>query len=170
MKRIGVMVFLSLLAHAVAAPEDAVLQPGESVTIVNKVGTLEVRAEANLKRVFTWNGESRWVVMWERTKPWYGSKSIYYPGPGQHWRENKGVTRGVIEEGKREFADAVEFKKWLHHEYQAFLDFQYLGPGRIGGWCITLARRQLHSVIWEIRIDGELLSEKDFNLARVEDL
>jgi hypothetical protein len=161
MKHIAlIMIFLTF--RVLASPEDAVLRDGESVTIKNGTGELLVQANKDFKRSFTWNGKTRSVTMLERSEEWLGSKSLYFPGPGEHWAENNGVTRGVIEEGKRDFKDASEFKKWMRNKYQRYLDFRYLGNGRIGGWAIIKDRKQMECVIWEVRLAGVPLSEGKF--------
>ena len=147
------------------AQEDAVLKESDSVTIENGSGKLTVAAGRDLVRNFTWNGQTRSVTMLKRTQPWMGSKSIYFPGPGEHWADNDGVTRGVIEEGRREFESLAAFEKWLKHEYQSYLDMKFVGKGRIGGWAIVKERKQLDCVIWEVKVGGKLLNESDFSAA-----
>lgn len=137
---------------------DTVMIAEETLEIRNKTGSLTVSAGNELLRIYSWEGASRSLTMLPRHKQWFGSKGIYYPGPGEHWEDHNGVSRAVVEEGVLSFDDISEFKKWLKHEYQSYLDYVFLDDGRIGGWYIVRERKQLDCSVWKVNIAGESLS------------
>src|SRR5688572_5319351 len=97
-----------LIALAQYSPADAgqnrrknetVMTPGMRITATTAAGTLSITAVDELTRCYTWEGATRCVEMWPRTERWYGSLGLYHPGPGAHWKEHRGITRCVVEEG-----------------------------------------------------------------------
>lgn len=42
----------------------------------------------------------------------------YYPGPGEHWAEHNGITRGVLREGQQHFETIDEALAWIHLPWQ----------------------------------------------------
>jgi hypothetical protein len=92
---------------------EVVMSPGMKITATTNVGTITVTAGKGLKRSYTWEGAMRSVEMWPREERWYGSLGLYFPGPGDHWQNHKGITRGVVEEGQQRFETTDEARKWL---------------------------------------------------------
>ena len=129
------------------------LLPGQTVTATTPAGTIQVRADDWLKRSYTWEGATRSVIMWPRAERWYGSLGIYYPGPGRHWAEHNGITRGVVEEGQQHFdsveaaVDWIRKRQWMPHAYR--------NDGLVVGWTKIPAREQLNVDVWQIMINGK---------------
>jgi hypothetical protein len=131
----------------------AVLEVGDTFEFRNKNGSMHIAADSELERTFTWDGASRSVVMERRKEPWKGALGLYWPGPGDHWEEHNGVTRGVIQEQIRDFEDEAGFREWLT-DYQHWYDAKYTPDGIVAGWSINLGRSQLNVELWRITIGG----------------
>jgi hypothetical protein len=142
-----------------ASAQDSVLKNGDVIEFANKFGAIKIKAKDENIREYTWNGETRSVIMMERHKEWMGSRGLYFPGPGEHWKNNNGVTRGVLEEGIRKYKSEKEFKQWIRHRYQSYLNYKYINNGIIGGWAIIIDRKQMNCCIWRIYIDNKLLTK-----------
>jgi len=97
----------------VPAKNEIVMTKGMKITATTKTGTITISDAGGLRRCYTWEGATRCVVMNPREERWYGSLGIYYPGPGEHWEEHHGITRGVLEEGQRHFKTQGEAMKWI---------------------------------------------------------
>ncbi|MCA8945585.1 MAG: hypothetical protein KDB29_05120 [Planctomycetes bacterium] len=138
--------------------ENAVLAKGDVFEIRNEHGTLGITANSNRKRTFTWDGASRSVFMKSRKTPWYGGMGLYWPGPGDHWEDHKGVTRAVITEEQRDFVDEAEFRAWLADQ-EEWYDAKYTLDGIIAGWSINNERNQLNVEVWRITVGGERPTE-----------
>ena len=105
---------------------ELVLQPGMSISAGTPAGTITVAADDALKRTYTWEGASRTAELWPRHERWYGNLGAYYPGPGNHWREHHGITRGVLQEGQQHFDSVTEALAWIqrpwHKERSVYRD------------------------------------------------
>ena len=141
----------------VPAKNEIVMNKGMKITATTHEGTIIVTAGKGLKRSYTWEGETRSVVMWPRRQRWYGSMGIYYPGPGNHWKEHNGITRGVVEEGQQHFDTTEEFLEWLKLPYQR--NCVYRNDGLVVCYSKILKRRQLNVAVWQIFIGGKIVSE-----------
>jgi hypothetical protein len=137
----------------VPAENEVVMSPGTKITATTKVGTITITAGKGLKRLYTWEGATRSVEMWPREERWYGSLGLYFPGPGEHWANHKGITRGVVEEGQQHFDTTEEAQKWLAG--RVYMPCVYHDDGLVVGWSKTPARRQLNVEVWQIRIKGK---------------
>jgi hypothetical protein len=91
--------------------------------------------------------------MWPRAERWYGSLGLYYPGPGDHWKEHNGITRGVVEEGQQHFKTVEESLKWVRS--RTWQPYVYRDDGLMIGWSKTLPRRQLNVEVWQLYVDGK---------------
>jgi hypothetical protein len=131
---------------------EMVMPPGMSITATNQEGTITITAGRDFKRNYTWDGETRSVTLWPRWERWYGSLGAYYPGAGQHWRNNHGITRGVLEEGQQHFETIEEALKWIRLGYHVHC--VYRDDGLMVCWGRTLARKQLNVEVWQIYIAG----------------
>ncbi len=133
---------------------ETVLKPGDRLTIKGPEGIMEVKAFDNFGRCFTWEGGTRCVTMLPRTERWYGSLGVYWPGPGDHWKNHHGITRGVIQEGRQNFANEEEAIRWIRE--QTWISLFYTKRGIVAGWSKTPARSQLNVDVWQILIDGKV--------------
>ena len=156
------LVALTALAPAIAcqvgdgpvpAANEIVMAPNSEITQTSSVGTITITAGRGLKRCYTWEGATRCVEMGPRDERWYGSLGLYFPGPGDHWAEHNGITRGVTEEGQQHFKSMDEALTWLkNQEYPSLI---YRNDGLVVGWGKNLPRRQLNVSVWQIFIDGK---------------
>lgn len=118
------------------------------------VGKIQIEAGPQSKRSYTWEGATRSVIMNHRLgKRWYGSKGLYYPGPGNHWEDHNGIRRGVLEEGQQHFKSVQEFMAWLKE--RSYMPFVYTNGGLLVGWRKSLERNQLSVEVWQIMIQGK---------------
>jgi hypothetical protein len=131
---------------------ETVMSPGMRIQATTPVGAIVVTAVDELTRSYTWEGATRSVEMWPRPKRWYGSLGLYYPGPGEHWKEHKGITRGVTEEGQQHFKSADAAVAWIRE--RKWTPYVYRDDGLLVGWSKTLPRRQLNVEVWQILVDG----------------
>src|SRR5262249_41938650 len=92
---------------------ETVMSPEMRIQATTPVGEIVVTAVDELRRAYTWEGATRSVAMSPRAERWYGSLGLYNPGAGEHWKEHKGITRGVTEEGQQHFKSAEEALKWI---------------------------------------------------------
>ena len=75
---------------------EVVMPPGMRITATTPVGTIAITAIDDLTRAYTWDGATRAIRMLPRaitTGRWFGSLGLYFPGPGEHWRDHQGITR-----------------------------------------------------------------------------
>ena len=143
---------LSIKAEPVL-PNETVMTNGMKITVTSNEGTISILAGTNFERSYTWDGATRSVVLWPRKHPWNGSLGIYYPGPGEHWANNHGITRGVLQEGQQHFKNLGEFLDWLHA--LKGMQYVYQDNGLVVGWKKTVARKELTVDVWQIYIDGQ---------------
>lgn len=132
---------------------ERVMSPGMTIAATTRSGTITITALDDLTRSYSWEGATRSVEMARRTKRWYGSLGLYYPGPGNHWKEHKGITRGVVEEGQQHFKATEEALEWIRS--QTWQPYVYRDDGLMIGWSKTLPRQQLNVEVWQIYIDGK---------------
>jgi hypothetical protein len=126
---------------------------GTRITAHTPSGTIAITAGPGRKRSYTWEGATRSVVMDARSERWYGSLGLYYPGPGDHWKPHRGITRGVVEEGQQHFKTIAEAMRWIReHRY---LPLVYRNDGLAVGWSKTPERQQLNVEVWQIYVGGK---------------
>ena len=127
--------------------------PGQTITATTPVGTIAIRADDWLKRSYTWEGATRSVVMRPRTRRWYGSLGVYYPGSGRHWKEHKGITRGVLQEGQQRFESVEQAVDWI--DKWVWMPRVYTHDGLVVGWAKVPEREQLNVDVWQILVNGQ---------------
>ena len=132
---------------------EVVMSPGMKITATTPTGTITITAGKGLKRSYSWEGGTRSVEMWPRKKRWDGSLGLYFPGPGYHWKEHNGITRGVLDEGQQHFKTDAEVKAFLAN--RKYMPFVHRNDGLMVGWDKTLSRNQLGVEVWQIMIDGK---------------
>lgn len=137
----------------VKAGNEVVMAPGMKITATTRSGTIIITAVDDLTRSYTWEGATRSVEMWPRAERWYGSLGLYYPGPGEHWEDHNGITRGVVEEGQQHFKTMQAALQWIHA--QTVEPCVYRDDGLMVGWSKTLPRKQLNVEVWQIYINGK---------------
>jgi hypothetical protein len=132
---------------------EIVMSPGTSITATTATGTMTVKAGQALERSYTWEGATRSVRMDRRTKPWYGSYGIYFPGPGEHWQDHNGITRGVLEEGQQHFDTLDEAMQWLRS--RNYMPYVWTDDGLVVGWMKVPVRKQLTVEVWQVYVNGK---------------
>ena len=101
------------------------------------------------------DGGERSAELWPRKQRWYGSLGIYYPGPGEHWKSNGGITRGVLEEGVLWFKTLDAALDWVKRSRSMGLAVVYTDDGLLIEFGKTPARKQINVNVWQIMIDGK---------------
>ena len=134
------------------AKTEFAMRPGETITATTPNGTIQIRAKDWLGRAYTWDGATRSVVMWPRDERWYGSLGVYYPGPGRHWKEHRGITRGVVQEGQHHFDSVEAAMEWIGK--QTWMPAVYRNDGLMVAWGKVLDREQLNVDVWQIMVNG----------------
>jgi hypothetical protein len=134
---------------------EIVMTDGMQITAATKSGTITITADKGLKRSYTWEGETRSVIMSPRKVRWFGSMGIYYPGPGFHWKEHNGIRRGVLEEGKLYFDNEESALRWLRFQNNC----SYTDDGLVVCYSKELSRYQLNVDVWQIYIGGTMPSK-----------
>lgn len=132
---------------------EVVMKPGMRISANTSVGKIAITATGDLTRSYTWEGATRSVEMWPRAERWNGSLGLYYPGPGEHWKEHNGITRGVVEEGQMHFKSRQEAIKWVLEP--KWIPYVHRDDGLVVGWSKTLERKQLNVDVWQIYINGK---------------
>jgi hypothetical protein len=134
------------------AENEIVMPPGTSITATTGTGTMTVKAGQGLERSYTWEGATRSVRMDRRTRRWYGSYGAYFPGPGEHWQDHNGITRGVLEEGQQHFDTVDEAMQWLGS--RNYMPRVWTDDGLVVGWMKVPLRKQLTVDVWQIYVNG----------------
>ena len=142
---------------------EVAMSDGMTVRATNKEGLMLIHAGPDLKRSYTWDGETRSVIMEPRAKRWYGSRGMYCPGPGDHWEDNHGITRGTLEEGQQDFKSEAEALKWINKK--AYLNPVWTKTGLVIGWQKMVENHTLVAEVWQITINHK----KPTNLAGAND-
>jgi hypothetical protein len=144
---------------------EIVMTPGMKLTASTPIGDITITAGTGLRRCYTWEGATRCVHMWPRKERWYGSLGIYFPGPGDHWKEHNGITRGCVGEEQKHFQTHHEAVEWI--EQQKKLNAEFADPvesphawihrndGLVVDWGKVPARNQLDVIVMQILIDGK---------------
>ena len=138
----------------IPAGTEVVLAPGSSITAETATGAIKITAGQGLLRSYTWEGATRSVEMGARKVRWNGSLGIGWPGPGDHWKEHNGITRGVLEEGQMRFASIAAAMKWLNGKGKE-MPVVYRNDGVVVGFGKNLERRQINVEVWQIYINGK---------------
>ena len=133
------------------------MAPGMRITATTTAGTIAITANDDLTRAYTWDGATRAIKMEPRaitTGRWFGSLGLFFPGPGEHWRDHRGITRCVTEEGQRHFETVDEALKWIDGMRDSH-PCSYRDDGLLVGWCKNLGRNQLDVAVWQVLIKGK---------------
>lgn len=145
--------YVSFASLSGGQPPELVMQPGTTITARTKVGQVSIKAEAGLKRSYTWEGATRVVTLLPRVERWQGGLGAYFPGPGEHWKEHHGITRGVLEEGVQHFDTEQQALVWIR-EQSEYYPTVFRDDGLVVSFDKVLERRQLNVEVWQILIGG----------------
>ncbi|RYD26563.1 MAG: hypothetical protein EOP87_22555 [Verrucomicrobiaceae bacterium] len=136
------------------AKPEMVMVPGMRIETTTAAGKISVAAGKDFLRSYTWEGETRSATLFPRTERWYGSLGAYYPGPGEHWKEHNGITRGVLQEGQQHFKDANEAQAWIKVQ-KGYYPLAYRNDGLMVAFGKVPARKQINVEVWQIFISGK---------------
>jgi hypothetical protein len=137
----------------VPAKNEVAMSPRMKIIATTTNGTITITSGKGLQRSYTWDGATRSVEMWPRTERWYGSLGIYFPGPGDHWKEHNGITRGVVSEEQLHFKTLEEANQWIGTP--KYMPVVHRNDGLVVGWEKNLPRKQLTVEVVQIYIDGK---------------
>jgi hypothetical protein len=134
-------------------PPEIVMTPGMQITARTEKGEITIRAGGDFERFYTWDGATRSAKLQPRWERWYGSLGIINsePVPWRRWKSNKGITRGVLEEGVLWFKTVDDALAWIKRSR----DYVYTSNGLVIGFDKVLPRKQLNVDVWQIMIDGK---------------
>ena len=138
-----------------ATTPEVVMAPGTEITAQTTNGEIKIRSGQNYERSYTWNGATRSAKLWPRKQRWYGSLGIYYPGAGEHWKSNGGITRGVLDEGVLWFKTVDDAVNWIKRARSSGVDYVFTDDGLLIGFGKLPARKQVNVDVWQIMIAGE---------------
>ncbi len=142
------------VAAAGAAKLELVMAKGDKIIATTEAGRIEITADVGLNRSYTWDGATRSAELEPRTERWYGSMGAYYPGPGEHWKSNNGITRGVLQEGQQHFENVEAAKKWLAQQSKWYSTV-FTDSGLVVSFSKVEGRRQINVEVWQIYINGK---------------
>jgi ankyrin repeat protein len=125
------------------------MTPGMRITARTTAGTMVITAVDELVRCYTWEGATRCVEMGPTTD----RQGLYYPGPGDHWKEHHGITRGVVQEGQQHFKTVKQARAWIRS--MGWSPYVYRDDGLFVVWGKELSRKQLNVEVWQIAINGK---------------
>jgi len=149
---------------------EPVMTPGMVISFTNSHGSMTIKAGTGFERGYTWEGDTRTVVLWPRKERWYGSLGLYNPGAYiegelEQWKEHDGIKRLVVEEGQRHFTNSADAIQWIHQGSgkPENLDYIYNDTGLVVGMDKqprTLVERKktvgtLAVDVWQIYINGK---------------
>jgi hypothetical protein len=137
----------------IPAGAEVVMAPGSKLVAVSPTGEIQVSAGKGLQRCYTWEGATRCVEMWPRKTRWHGSLGLYFPGPGHHWSEHKGISRAVVEEGQQNFQSVDEALAWIASQ-KKWIPVVYRNDGLLVGWSKNPGRKQLNVEVWQLLVGG----------------
>jgi len=160
MRMLPFVVSLGLAIHGTPAASgvELVMSEGAVLKATTRTGTIEITAGKGLKRSYTWDGETRTAELEPREERWYGSLGAYYPGPGEHWKDNHGITRGVLQEGQQHFKTLAEALQWIAKQAESY-PVVYRDDGLMVAFGKQPGRKQLNVEVWQIYIAGKKPAE-----------
>ena len=137
---------------------ELVMAEGDRIHATTRAGTIEIAAGKGLHRAYTWEGATRSAELEPRRERWYGSLGAYYPGPGEHWKEHGGITRGVLQEGQQHFKTTADAREWIKKQ-SGYYPTVYRGDGLLVSFGKVPERRQVNIEVWQILIGGKKPTE-----------
>jgi hypothetical protein len=148
------MAFTNGMAWPASAPtNETVMSPGMHIKARAPGTEIIVEADRDYERLYTWDGGTRFAKLWPRKTRWHGNLGIYFPGVGQHWKPNGGITRGVLQEGVLWFRTTEDALNWIN-KVQALKNCVYSKDGLVVAWEKVLERKRLNVDVWQLMVAG----------------
>lgn len=113
-------------------------------------GKIKIEAGPGLRRVYTWRGNRRGVVLEPREQRFAGSMGIHYEGEPPVWEPADGITKVDLEEGQRRFDNVDDALIWMQIRR---LRYSYTNDGLVVGW--KPKDDTLVVELWQFYIDGK---------------
>ncbi|WP_293627563.1 SH3 domain-containing protein [Salinisphaera sp.] len=135
-----------------AVPEnnEIVLSDGTQIVADAPWGRIKIEAGPGLRRVYTWRGNRRGVILEPRSERFAGSMGIRYEGQPPVWEAADGITKVDVEEGQRRFETVDDAMIWMQIRR---LRYAYTNDGLVVGW--KTKGDTLTVEVWQFYIDGE---------------
>jgi hypothetical protein len=145
---------VSQQGDAPVPPENEVaMEPETTIDAFPGLGPIRITAGKGLNRCYAWEGDTRCIELWPRTRRWRGSLGLYHPAPGDPWAPHNGISRGVVEEGQQHFDTVEEALAWLS-DMRKIRSRVYRNDGLVVAWQKAPDRRQINVEVWRITING----------------
>jgi hypothetical protein len=137
----------------VPAMSEIVIPPDAEIVATTAAGTIKIRSGKGLRRYYTWDGETRSVVMRANKMRWYGSLGIDSPAEPIRWMPVNGISGAVLSESQKKFDTIVEAENWLHQSCTGCVYTDY-------GLVVQLEKRTpyLFVEVLQILVGGKILS------------
>lgn len=135
---------------AVPEENEVVLTDGTQLVADAPWGQIKIEAGPGLRRVYTWRGNRRGVVLEPREQRFAGSMGIHYEGKPPVWEPVDGITQVDLEEGQRRFENVDDAMIWMQIRR---LRYSYTNDGLVIGW--KPKDDTLKVELWQFYIDGE---------------
>jgi hypothetical protein len=135
---------------------EVVMSPGMRITATTPAGTIAITAVDDLTRSYRWDADTRTAQLLPRattTGRVCGSLGIFGDIASLCWREHRGITRGITEEGQQHFKTIDQAMKWMTKRH--LTPFVYRDDGLMVAWNKDLQRNRLNVELWQIVIDGK---------------
>lgn len=137
---------------AVPSTHEIAMPPNATLTATTDAGTITIQSGNGLKRYYTWDGSTRFVVMKPRIERWFGSFGINFVAEGNHWAPVNGITRGVLEEGQQNFDTLEAAQEWLNKNCNHCV---YNDSGLVVSFFKSPGREQINVSVWQIHVGGK---------------
>ena len=133
-------------------PEDneVVLSEGTQVVADAPWGRIKIEAGPGLRRVYSWRGLRRGVVLEPRQERMGGSLGIHFEGRPPVWEDADGLTEVDLEEGQKRFETVDDAMVWMQIRR---LRYVWNNSGLVVGW--KPHEDTLQVEVWQFYIDGE---------------
>ena len=135
---------------AVPEQNEIVLTDGTQLVADAPWGRIKIEAGPGLRRVYTWRGNRRGVVLKPREERFAGSMGIHFEGNPPVWEPADGITKVDLEEGQRRFENVDDAMIWMQIRR---LRYSYTNDGLVVGW--KLKGDTLEVELWQFYIDGK---------------
>lgn len=129
---------------------EVVLSDGTQLVADAPWGRIKIEAGPGTRRVYSWRGFRRGVILEPRDERFAGSMGIHYEGEPSVWEPADGITKVDLEEGQRRFETMDDAMIWMQIRR---LRYSYNNSGLVVGWKPDGDTLQVE--VWQFYIDGK---------------